>query len=86
MCGIDPSELTPFQGGPFIGRFPGLKPRAKSCGPFGAKNNQKRPYLSAILPRLRQSPVCGGPPFAVAESAAGRLKIADYFAKLLRNQ
>ncbi len=25
MCGIDPGELTPFQGGPFIGRFPGLK-------------------------------------------------------------
>jgi hypothetical protein len=53
MCGIDPSELAPFQGGPFIGRFPGLKPRLNPVVPSGRRTIEKRPYLSAILP------VCG---------------------------
>jgi hypothetical protein len=28
MCGIDPAELTPFQGGPVYWTVPGLKPLA----------------------------------------------------------
>ena len=36
MCGIDPGELTPFQGGPVYWPVPGvetrLKPRAESPG------------------------------------------------------
>jgi hypothetical protein len=33
------------------GRFPGLKPRAESCSPFGAKTVPTPPYLSAIRDR-----------------------------------
>ena len=40
MCGIDPDELTPFQGGPVYWAVPGvetrLKPRAEPRGPSGA--------------------------------------------------
>ena len=49
-CGIDPGELTPFQGGTVYWTVPGvetrLKPRAESCSPFGAKN---RPNPLLIL-------------------------------------
>jgi hypothetical protein len=52
MCGINPGELTPFQGGPFPWTFPGvetwLKPRADSS-PFGTEN---RPKSSALLASL----------------------------------
>jgi hypothetical protein len=33
MSGIDPGELTPFQGGPFIGRFPVETPGLNSRSP-----------------------------------------------------
>jgi integrase len=34
-------SLRPFRANRFIGCFPGLKPRAESCSPFGAKNRPK---------------------------------------------
>jgi hypothetical protein len=34
---LGPIDLAPFQGALRRGRFPGLKPRAESSGPFGAK-------------------------------------------------
>ena len=36
--------LRPFRANRFIGCYPGLKPRAESCSPFGAKNHPKMPF------------------------------------------
>jgi len=36
-CAIANTYLPPLQGGAFLDVFPGLKPRAKSCSPFGTK-------------------------------------------------
>jgi hypothetical protein len=34
---VDRTDLAPLQGAALcLGRVPGLKPRAKSCSPFGA--------------------------------------------------
>ena len=39
--------LRPFRANRFIGCYPGLKPRAESCGPFGAKNHPKNTVIIA---------------------------------------
>jgi hypothetical protein len=36
MCGIDPGELTPFQGGTVYWAVPGVETRAEPRGPSGA--------------------------------------------------
>ena len=46
MCGTDPGELSPFQGGLFIGWFPGLKRWAEPHSPFGAQNHPEPPLSS----------------------------------------
>ena len=52
------SALRPFRANRFIRCFPGLKPRAESCGPFGAKSHPKStlifaPFGSGSLTWLR---------------------------------
>jgi hypothetical protein len=41
--------LRPFRANRFIGCFPGLKLRAESCSPFGAKNYFKNTVILAPL-------------------------------------
>jgi hypothetical protein len=36
---VDQNCLPPLQGGSFLCAFPGLKPRAESCSPFGTKTS-----------------------------------------------
>jgi hypothetical protein len=48
--GLIQVSLRPFRAEPFIGRFPGLKPRAESPEPLrGIRTSPKSAYLSAIL-------------------------------------
>ena len=42
--GSDLYVLRPFRANRLIGYYPGLKPRAESCSPFGAKNHPKMPF------------------------------------------
>ena len=47
--GLIQVSLRPFRADPFIGRFPGLKPRAESRSPpSGHKTSPKSAYLRAI--------------------------------------
>ena len=47
--GSDLYVLRPFRANRFIGCYPGLKPRAESCSPFGAKNHPQNAILPAPL-------------------------------------
>ncbi|MEA3144914.1 MAG: hypothetical protein QOI53_326 [Verrucomicrobiota bacterium] len=54
-------EVTPYEGEPFIWRFPGLKPWAEFCSPFGARPFVGAPERSRVskrktAPRDRHSP------------------------------
>ena len=51
MCGIDPGELTPFQGGPFHWTFPGVEtPGLSPAAPFAFGAKKKSQTLLILAP------------------------------------
>ena len=55
---VDHGYLPPFQGGWFLGRHPGLKPRAESFRPFGTSFRRTNASITSEF-RFRGQPKMG---------------------------
>jgi hypothetical protein len=51
MCGIDPRDLSPFQGKPFHWIFPGVETGLNPGSPFGLRAKKPSQTLTSALAR-----------------------------------